>query len=259
MTEATTESKIKNLQESHSTIINSLNRHENLIMDIRDRVTEDEPAPKNDELFAALAKAQGQFKSAQLDAEGQVKNRRYNYATLASVIDATREGLTKNGLSVLQLPERANSDGGEVLGLTTILAHQSGQYIQNYFEMQVPDPTPQGIGSAMTYMRRYARMSILDISGANDDDAEGSQPKIVVLKPEQADEIFTKADELFGDDADDILKSMCTNVFQVDAVANIPIAGFEAAMKALDNKKKRQAAKKAPTQKKPADAEKKSN
>lgn len=206
--------------------------------------------PSCDKLYEALAKAQSEFKSAELDAEGQVKNRRYSYATLSSVITATREPLSKNGLSVMQLPTRAASDkGGECLGLTTILAHESGQSIENYFEMLVPDPTPQGIGSAMTYMRRYARMSILDIAGASDDDAESAQPKIVSLKPEQIDEILNMADELFGDDSDGVLERMCNKVFQVDAVGKIPAAGFDAAKNSLNNKKKRDEAKRA----KPAD------
>lgn len=201
--------------------------------------------PSHDKLFEALAKAQAELTDPEQTGEAEVRMKSggkygYKYATLSGVLSTVRPILAKNGLSLMQLPTRANSDkGGEMLGLTTIIGHKSGQSIENYFEMLVPDPTPQGVGSAMTYMRRYAAMSILAIAGANDDDAEKTNPKEKSISADQADQIFNLADELFGSDSEDLLKRMCDKIFDVPKVTDIPAHEFDVAMRKIQNTRDR--------------------
>lgn len=196
------------------------------------------PAPQNlKDLYTALAKAQGEITSAELDAEGQAGTRKYQYATLSSVLTAIRAPLSKNGLSISQLPCRGATPAS--LGLTTILAHESGQSLENYFEMDPPKLDPQGIGSAMTYMRRYALMAIIGVAGANDDDAEGAKAEPETITAAQVDTILSMADDLFGDDSESMLQRMCEKVFDVEAVAKIPAAGYEPAQNSLNNQHKR--------------------
>ena len=213
------------------------------------------PSPSHDKLFAALAKAQGEMHNAEHDAT----NPHYgsSYATLASCLSAVREPLSKNGLSIMQLPGRKVEDGGkiELLTLTTILGHTSGQSIENYFEMYPPKRDPQGIGSAMTYMRRYALMAICGISGAADDDAEGAKPEPETITAAEADEILALADELFGADADALLARMCDKVFGVESVPKIPKGEAPIALKRIENTRKRKDQEKAEgkSDNKPAD------
>jgi hypothetical protein len=116
------------------------------------------------ELFAALSKAQSEM-------HGAIKNStnpffKSSYADLESVWEAIREPLTKNGLSVVQttkmLPE------GQ-LALITTLAHSSGESIVGEYPILANDDSPQAIGSAITYARRYALAAIVGVHQTDDD------------------------------------------------------------------------------------------
>lgn len=128
-------------------------------------------------LAAALAAAQGTFEAASKDRNNPFFGSRY--ATLSSVWDAGRAGLSKNGLAVIQQVARA---GAEV-SVRTVLAHSSGEWMASVITlpvlpMQKKDGsemkiTAQSYGSAITYGRRYGLAAIVGI--APDDDDDGNQ------------------------------------------------------------------------------------
>lgn len=128
------------------------------------------------DLAAALAKAQAAFPPVDLDGTGQVgQNRNYKYATLAHIIKTLTPTLNANGLSVIQTCEPS---GAATLRVTTTLLHDSGQYLAGTAEVPLPNNTPQGYGSAMTYARRYQLSAILGIAADDDDDGkEASREK----------------------------------------------------------------------------------
>ena len=114
-------------------------------------------------LAAALAKAQGEMEgAAKANVNPHFKSK---YADLASVWDACRAPLSKHGLSILQ-PVRAN---GASVTVTTILAHSSGEWIEESLTMTAQQNTPQGVGSAITYGRRYGLASMVGIAPEDDD------------------------------------------------------------------------------------------
>lgn len=88
---------------------------------------------------------------------------RSKYATLDNVIDTINKPLEDAGLSYSQFPDGVN-------GLTTILMHTSGEWIEARYEMTPAKNDPQGLGSAITYMRRYALGAILGLATELDDD-----------------------------------------------------------------------------------------
>jgi hypothetical protein len=120
------------------------------------------------ELAGALSAAQGQIQHAAKDSANPFF--KSSYADLASVWDAIRGPLSKNGLSVMQLP---SADGPKVT-ITTILAHASGQWIASDLTVTSKDGTPQAVGSAITYARRYALQSVAGVA-PDDDDGNGAQ------------------------------------------------------------------------------------
>ena len=127
------------------------------------------------ELAAALAKAQGAMEAA---AKGNINPHfKSRYADLASVWEACREPLSKNGLAILQ---PVCADGASVT-VTTILAHSSGQWISEALTMTAQQNTPQGVGSAITYGRRYGLSSMVGIAPDDDDGnaASARQPRQV--------------------------------------------------------------------------------
>lgn len=115
------------------------------------------------ELGAALAKAQGAVEGALKDSANPFfKNK---YADLSSVWDACRQQLTVNGLSIVQTPTEA--EGG--IGVETMLIHSSGQWLSNTFTMPVSKADAQGVGSAITYARRYALAAMVGVAPEDDD------------------------------------------------------------------------------------------
>jgi len=118
-----------------------------------------------DQLFAALAKAQGEITAAEKSAMNPHFRRRY--ADLGSVWDACRAALAKNGLAVLQVPRIASDKWIEV---RTILGHSSGQWIAAELAAPAAQMTPQGIGSVITYLRRYTMAPLIGVAPEEDDD-----------------------------------------------------------------------------------------
>ena len=127
------------------------------------------------ELATALAKAQGQIEGAKKDSTNP--HFKSSYADLASVWDACRKALSSNGLSVAQ---GAESEDGRV-GITTILMHASGQWMRSTLLMRPMKDDPQGIGSCVTYARRYALAAIVGVAPEDDDgNAASAKPMQVI-------------------------------------------------------------------------------
>lgn len=121
-----------------------------------------------DQIFSALAIAQGQIKPALKDSANPFFKSKY--ADLASCWEVCREPLSKNGLSIIQ---NAKTENGDVL-INTILAHKSGQYIANQLKLKPAKLDPQSIGSAITYGRRYELMAMVGIAPEDDDGNQSS-------------------------------------------------------------------------------------
>ncbi len=117
-------------------------------------------------LVKALAKIEGVAKTK---ANPGFKGSKY--ATLEAVIDASKEHLTECGLTILQLPGPLV---GGVLTLETMILHDSGEFISGEFGIALGKQDPQGVGSAISYARRYALMAALNMP-AVDDDGEAAQ------------------------------------------------------------------------------------
>jgi len=93
------------------------------------------------------------------------------FASLNGVVAAVRPALNKNGLVYMQFP--TNLDGAPAL--ETMLIHaESGEDIAAVTPLILSKIDPQGYGSALTYARRYALLSILGLVGDEDDDANSA-------------------------------------------------------------------------------------
>ena len=132
-----------------------------------------EKSDSTKELATALCIVQGKLTGAKKDSENPYFKSKY--ADLASVWDACRNLLSENGLSVIQ----TNSPSGETtMILDTTLLHNSGEWIGGSLEVPLSKSDPQGLGSAMTYARRYALAAIIGIC-PEDDDAEAATKRDV--------------------------------------------------------------------------------
>jgi len=139
------------------------------------------------EIATALSKVQGQLTHAVKDSANPFFKSKY--ADLGSVWDSCRKLLADNGLSVMQFP------GDYVEGsisLTTMLTHSSGEWINHNMSLPVSKPDAQGVGSAITYMRRYALAAVIGIYQADDDGNEAVKPvaKVEVKKEVKTEDVI---------------------------------------------------------------------
>lgn len=85
------------------------------------------------------------------------------YASLSTILKAIKKPLNEAGLILKQFPVLDNC-------LTTVLCHKSGEFMVSTMQITPVKQDPQAIGSAITYMRRYAIGSILGLDIDEDDD-----------------------------------------------------------------------------------------
>jgi hypothetical protein len=122
-----------------------------------------EPVPAS--LAEALITLQASLPRITKASTGQAGNRETKYADLHSITDAVFPVLAALGLFWTCAPTMA--DGSFVL--TYQLAHgATGQAITGHYPL--PNATPQSIGGAITYARRYALCAVLGLAPAEDDD-----------------------------------------------------------------------------------------
>lgn len=124
-------------------------------------------------LAAALVKAQKAMPLLERTATGQVGTRSYHYVPLDVAMPAALKVLTAHGLGISQLVSH-NEHGGV---LTTMLLHESGEYIAADQPLYLEQDTPQKQGSAVTYARRYGLMAAIGMVADEDDDASAITPR----------------------------------------------------------------------------------
>jgi len=114
-------------------------------------------------LTLALSKVQAQLKPAKENSKNPFF--KSSYADLGAVWDSVRKLLAENELAIIQMPT-------DVGGLTTILSHSSGEYMSS--TMYIPSKEDaHGVGSAISYARRYALASVVGVV-TGDDDGNGA-------------------------------------------------------------------------------------
>lgn len=138
-------------------------------------------------LAGALAKAQGAIQGAAKGAENPFYKSKY--ADLASVWDACRAALSENELAVIQ----TNSGDTENVVVITTLAHSSGEWIKGTLPMSPTKSDPQGVGSCITYARRYALAAMVGVAPEDDDGNAASQAPTVKIKQSVVKDVVTQS------------------------------------------------------------------
>lgn len=181
-----------------------------------------ETSPNITLLIQAMVKVQQQVKAAVKDSKNP--HLKSYYADLASVWDACRVPLTDNGFAVVQSPERGDKD----VSVRTLLLHTSGQFIMNILSAVPPKMDPQGVGSTITYLRRYSLQALVGVA-PEDDDAEGAMDRTKITE-EQA--IALNAAILAAGKS---IEKMC-DFFGVTSLADLTVTDHERALKLIPKK-----------------------
>ena len=119
-------------------------------------------------LASALVAFEADVTNPKNSAENPFHHNRY--APLQDILAYVRPLLAQHKLAVSQL---LHSDG-DAIGVTTVLMHESGEYIAETATISVQSEKgkshAQLAGSNVTYLRRYALAAVLGIASEDDDD-----------------------------------------------------------------------------------------
>lgn len=183
------------------------------------------------EIAAALAKAQSSMKIPEKDKVNP--HFKQKYASLGSILSASKSSLNSNGLSVSQ---QISESGGKYYLVTTLM-HVSGQWIRSYFPIRLDErATAQQIGSYLTYSKRYSLSSILGVDADQDDDGElastpspqkKESPKKELLSQEMINDLMSKLME------DDQIAAVnfCKKNFGTEDLRHLSKASYDSMMK----------------------------
>lgn len=182
-------------------------------------------------LAEALAAAQSEIENAAKKSNNP--HFKSKYADLAEVINTARPVLSKHGLSVTQWPSFA--DG--LVSVETLLTHKSGEWIANTASAPADKLTAQGVGSAITYLRRYSLAALACIAQEDDDGNAASQREAKpAAKPASVEIIDTERAALLdnnikaaGGDLDAILRH-----FQVASLRELTPQQADAVQKKIN-------------------------
>src|SRR5215470_13586246 len=137
-------------------------------------------------LACALAKAQAELVNPEKSLTATIRSARpgeversFRYAPLASGLDIVRKTLGQHEIATVQAT--AIDPAAGMVNLTTILAHASGEWIASDWPVCpiAEMASPQRMGAALSYARRYALFTLVGITGEDDLDA----PDITACAP----------------------------------------------------------------------------
>lgn len=129
------------------------------------------------ELAQALVRVQAALRNLQKSAANPFFKSKY--VPLDTVLDEIRPLLAQEHLAVLQ----SSTLNGEQLELLTTFVHKNGHTVSTTVACGLTKRDPQGSGSAITYLRRYALCAALGIAGTDDDDANAAVTPPAPKKP----------------------------------------------------------------------------
>jgi hypothetical protein len=126
-------------------------------------------------LCAALVAAQGALKPISKD--GKNPAFRSKYATLDGIMETVRPALAAHGLAVVQgVVHPETGEGGRLVGIMveTRLVHTSGEWLASVVPVPVAKGDAHGLGSALSYGRRYGISALLALSTDEEDDGNAA-------------------------------------------------------------------------------------
>ena len=137
--------------------------------------------PKHASLIEALAAAQGEFGPLVKDKKVEAGPRKYAYADLATVLHVVRPVLSRHGIALIQPIEQ---DGVGLILHTRLCGY--GEVLASTFPVTAPLNNPQGLGSFISYARRYSLCALVGVAADDDDDDGQEAAKPAPRRPREA-------------------------------------------------------------------------
>lgn len=129
---------------------------------------------KRSDSIASIAKAIIAFQSSVKQPKKSATNPHFrnSYVPLDNVVDSIHESAPQHGLAYVQ--ETLVED--DRAGVLTMIVHESGEWMEfEPFLLPIGQKaTPQAVGSAITYARRYSLSTAFGLASETDDDANSA-------------------------------------------------------------------------------------
>jgi len=141
------------------------------------------------ELATALNKAQSGMTGAKKGATNPFFKK--SYSDFSMVIEAISQPFADNGLCFVQAAEMNEMKAA----VTTRIMHVSGQYIESVTELPPTKNDAQGVGSAISYAKRYGLQALAGVPSVDDDGQDAVKHQTTAKKTTKASltEVETKA------------------------------------------------------------------
>lgn len=136
-------------------------------------------APPPAGIYGALAKAQGEL--VNVEATSTNPHFRSRYADLGAILAVVSPVLSRHGIALVQSPYNA-PDGA--VGVVTQLFYEDGSSVLSTLEITPEKANAHGVGSAITYARRYTLAALVGVAQDDDDGNEAvASPGRSLAKP----------------------------------------------------------------------------
>lgn len=121
----------------------------------------------------------------QASKDGKNPHFRSDYMTLDGILNSVKPVLKDVGIVILQSVDNNifSDKATSIIECHTKLLHKSGEYLESKCIVHADKMTPQGYGSAITYVRRYGITTMLGIAEADDDGNAAEGAATAVKKP----------------------------------------------------------------------------
>ncbi|QKV17822.1 ERF family protein [Oricola thermophila] len=125
----------------------------------------------HENLYAALAAAQGELRNPEKSKKADTGKYQYNYADIGDVLETVLPVLSRHGLALTQ---------PTVIRDNTIVLITRVSFKDESIESEYPvcslNGNHQAMGAAMTYARRYALTSLVGVAAVDDTDGKDAAP-----------------------------------------------------------------------------------
>lgn len=122
-------------------------------------------SPTIEKIASALVNAWAAIEPATKDAVNpHFKN---EYATLGAILEAIRAAFVPQKLCLIQSCEQSDDAG---VSVTSTALHESGEWVSCLVRIPLEKPSAQGVGSAISYGRRYGAGALAGLWSESDDD-----------------------------------------------------------------------------------------
>jgi hypothetical protein len=176
-------------------------------------------------LTAALLEAASKIRPLVKDSNNPFFNSKY--ADVNQTIEALKDVLLQHDIWFMQFPHSTENS----VGVVTRVIHSSGEFIEHEYVLPLAKRDPQAAGSAITYARRYALVSIFGLQ-AVDDDAQSAMP--VLCSPEDQHIIRELIKQTSSDES-----KLCQN-YGVTKIESLNSAQSMEAIALLETKRRKQ-------------------